>query len=111
MSEIDIRLKNGHVQVYKDGGLIPRVERINLIMGDKLYCGYDVRSDEDEPADFAGKTSRKCVLMTAEKALNGRIVKIETDEIFGPNTGRNVHGELEIDKVHKISRYTIEVVE
>ena len=39
------------------------------------------------------------------------VVPLKSTKIFGPNTERNVHGELVIDEVHKINRYTIEVVE
>ena len=72
------------------------------MIGDKLYNGFDLCTD---------KTSRRCVILANGKALDGQITRIEVDEIFGPNTERNVHGELVIDEVHKINRYTIEVVE
>lgn len=102
MSEINIKLENGCVRVYKDEDLLPGITRINFMIGDKLYNGFDLCTD---------KTSRRCVILANGKALDGQIVKVESDEIFGSNTERNVHGELVIDKVHKISRYTIEVVE
>lgn len=61
---------------------------------------------------YTGNDARKCkIFLSTGGILNGKIVRIEVDEIFGPNTERNVHGELIIDEVHKISRYTIEVVE
>jgi hypothetical protein len=61
---------------------------------------------------YIGDDARKCkIFLSTGGIMNGKIVKIEVDEIFGPNAERNVQGELEIDKVHKISRYIIEVVE
>lgn len=61
---------------------------------------------------YTGNDARKCrILLSTGEVLSGKIVRIEVDKIFGPNTERNVHGELVIDEVHKINRYTIEVVE
>lgn len=61
---------------------------------------------------YTGNEARKCrIFLSDGRDLSGNIVRIEVDKIFGPNTERNVQGELEIDKVHKISRYTIEVAE
>lgn len=71
------------------------------MIGDKLYNGFDL---------YTNKTSRKCVILANGKELYGQIVKVESDEIFVPNTERNVRGELVIDEVHKVSMYTIEVV-
>lgn len=102
MSEINIKMENKCVRVYKDEELIPGITRINFMIGDKLYDGFDLCTD---------KTSRRCVILANGKALDGQIVNVESDEIFGPNTERNVQGDLIIDEVHKISRYTIEVVE
>lgn len=60
---------------------------------------------------YVGDEARRCKICVNGKILYGRVVRIEVDEIFGHNTERNVHGELIADEIHKVSRYTIEVVE
>lgn len=60
---------------------------------------------------YRGKSAKRCKILVDGKVLDGRLLLIEESKLLGPKTERNERGELIVDGLRKVSRYTIEVVE